>query len=226
EPRVVPAVAAAAGVARAAVAIRLLVSRGPTSIPRLSEVHIDLATVAFAIVVAALVAVACSIVPVLRIGRVHLSNALREGGRGGAAGRARQRVRSALVAGQIALALVALASSGLLLRTFQRLNAVKPGFQAEGLATFWVALPGARYPTDTTVVRFYSQLVERVRVLPGLKDVGISARIPFMANGWDQDPFYPEDDPVSYANKIPPLNFYTSTDAGYFRTMGIPLVAG
>jgi putative ABC transport system permease protein len=227
ESLVVTAVSAAAGVALAAVAIRLLVSMGPTSIPRLSEVHIDLATVAFAIVVAALVAVACSIVPVLRIGRVHLSNALREGGRGGTAGRARQRVRSALVAGQIALALVALASSGLLLRTFQRLNAVRPGFEPEGLATFWVALPYARYTSDTSAVRFYSQLLDRVRAVPGVRDVGLSSRLPFEQNGgWSKDPLYPEDDLATYANKIPPLNFYTTTDGGYFHAMGIPLIAG
>jgi predicted permease len=227
ESIVVTAVSAAAGVALAAVAIRLLVSMGPTSIPRLSEVHIDLATVAFAIVVSALVAVVCSIVPVLRIGRVHLSNALREGGRGGTAGRARQRVRSALVAGQIALALVALASSGLLLRTFERLNAVRPGFEPEGLATFWVALPYARYTSDTSVVRFYSQLLDRVRAVPGVRDVGLSSRLPFEQNGgWSKDPLYPEDDLATYANKIPPLNFYTTTDGGYFHVMGIPLIAG
>jgi putative ABC transport system permease protein len=227
ESIVVTAVSAAAGVALAAVAIRLLVSMGPTSIPRLSEVHIDLATVAFAIVVSALVAVVCSIVPVLRIGRVHLSNALREGGRGGTAGRARQRIRSALVAGQIALALVALASSGLLLRTFERLNAVRPGFEPEGLATFWVALPYARYTSDTSVVRFYSQLLDRVRAVPGVRDVGLSSRLPFEQNGgWSKDPLYPEDDLATYANKIPPLNFYTTTDGGYFHVMGIPLIAG
>jgi len=178
-------------------------------------------------VVSALVAVACSIVPVLRIGRVHLSNALREGGRGGTAGRARQRIRSALVAGQIALALVALASSGLLLRTFERLNAVRPGFEPEGLATFWVALPYARYTSDTSVVRFYSQLLDRVRAVPGVRDVGLSSRLPFEQNGgWSKDPLYPEDDLATYANKIPPLNFYTTTDGGYFHVMGIPLIAG
>ncbi|HEX5077287.1 MAG TPA: ABC transporter permease [Gemmatimonadaceae bacterium] len=227
ESLVVTVVSAAAGLALAAVAIRVLVSMGPTSIPRLAEVHIDLATVAFAIVVSALVAVACSIVPVLRIGRVHLSSALREGGRGGTAGRARQRVRSALVASQIALALVALASSGLLLRTFQRLNAVRPGFEPEGLATFWVALPYARYTSDTSAVRFYSQLLDRVRALPGVKDVAVTSRLPFEQNGgWSKDPLYPEDDLATYANKIPPLNFYTTTDGGYFRAMGIPLIAG
>jgi predicted permease len=192
----------------------------------LAEVHVDLATVGFAIVIAALVAFACSIVPAMRIGRVQLSNALREGGRGGTAGRARQRVRSALVAGQIALALVALASSGLLLRTFQRLNEVRPGFEPRGVVTFWVSLPFSRYEKDSSVVRFYSQLLDRVKALPGVKDAGLTSRVPFETNGWSQDPLYPEDDLQSYANKIPPLNFYTTTDGAYFRTMGIPLLAG
>lgn len=226
ESVVVTLVSAALGLALAAVAIRLLVTMGPQAIPRLAEVHIDVATVVFAIVISAFVAFICSIVPVLRIGRVDLSHALREGGRGGTAGRARQRIRSALVAGQIALALVALASSGLLLRTFQRLNAVRPGFEPQGLATFWVALPGARYPKDSSVVRFYAQLIDRVRALPGVNDAGLTSRIPFGPNGWNQNPFYPEDDLATYANKIPPLNFYTTIDGGYFHAMGIPLIAG
>ena len=226
ESVVVTAVSAAVAIVLAAAAIRLLVRLGPVDIPRLAEVRIDLATVGFAVVISTLVAVACSIVPAMRIGRVNLSNALREGGRGGTAGRARQRIRSALVAGQIALALVALASSGLLLRTFQRLNAVRPGFEPQGVATFWVSLPYARYPKDSSVVRFYSQLLDRVKGLPAVKDVGLTSRVPFETNGWSQDPLYPEDDLQTYANKIPPLTFYTTTDGAYFRTMGIPLVAG
>jgi predicted permease len=225
ESFVVTVLSAVAGLALATVAIRVLVAAGPINIPRLAEVRIDLATVAFAIVVSMLVATVCSIIPALRIGRVQLSNALREGGRGGTAGRARQRIRSALVAGQIALALVALASSGLLLRTFQRLNAVRPGFESDGRMTFWVSLPRARYASDTTVVRFYAQLVERVRGLPGVRDVGLTQRLPFKENGMNQDPLYPEGD-ESYRDKIPPLNFYTTTDGDYFKAMGIPLVAG
>jgi predicted permease len=225
ESFVVTAVSAVIGVAIAAAAIRLLVARGPAAIPRLAEVRIDPMTIVFAIVTSALVALVCSVAPTLRIGRVDLSNALREGGRGGTAGRARQRVRSALVAGQIALALVALASSGLLLRTFQRLNSVRPGFEAEGVATYWLALPYARYSSDTAVVRFYSQLLDRVRALPGVKDAGLTSRLPFETNGRNMDPVYPEGD-NSYEKKIPPLNFYTTVDGGYFRTMGIPLVAG
>ena len=225
ESMVVTAVSGALGLALAALAIRVLVRTGPAAVPRLAEVHVDLRVVAFAVVVCVLVAVLCSIVPAFRVGRVQLSNALREGGRGGTAGRARQRLRSTLVAGQIALALVALASSGLLLRTFQQLNAVRPGFDTKGVATFWMSLPGVRYPSDTTASRFYGQLVDRVRALPGVTEAGVSQRLPLVGNGMSQDPFYPEGDD-SYASKIPPLQLYTTTDAGYFRAMGIPLLAG
>jgi predicted permease len=74
-------------------------------------------------------------------------------------------------------------------------------------------------------VRFYTQLLDRVKSLPGVEDVGIASRLPFLENGSSRDPFYPEGDD-SYANKVPPLNFYITTDGGYFRTMNIPLVAG
>ena len=226
ESIVVTAVSGVVALALATLAIRVLVRAGPAAVPRLAEVHVDLGVVAFAFVVSAIVAGVCSIVPALRVGRVNLSNALREGGRGGTAGRARQRVRSALVAGQIALALVALASSGLLLRTFQRLNAVRPGFDAERLATFWVSLPGSRYPSDTTASRFYAQLLDRVRSLPGVTDAGVTQRLPLLTTGMmSQNPFYPEGD-ASYESKIPPLQLYTTTDGGYFKTMGIPLLAG
>ena len=90
-----------------------------------------------------------------------------------------------------------------------------------------MALPYARYTSDTSVVRFYSQLLDRVRAVPGVRDVGLSSRLPFEQNGgWSKDPLYPEDDLATYANKIPPLNFYTTTDGGYFHVMGIPLIAG
>lgn len=225
ESAVITTGAGAVGLGLAAFAIRTLVSMGPSEIPRLAEVRIDPATVVFAAAISALVAVVCSIIPALRLGRVHLANALREGGRGGTASRARQRVRSTLVAAQIAFALVALAGSGLLIRTFQRLNAVRPGFDPENAATFWLSLPSARYPNDTVVVRFYARLLDGVRILPGVRAVGMASRLPLTLNGMNQNPFYPEDDP-SYATRIPPLQIFTTTDGGYFRAMGIPLIAG
>jgi len=225
ESAVITAIAGAAGVGVAAMAIRVLVSVGPAEIPRLSEVSVDFATIVFAVVVSVLVAALCSVIPALRLGRLRLSNALREGGRSGTAGRVQQRVRSTLVAAQIALALVALAGSGLLLRTFFQLNAVRPGFSPERVSTQWVSLPRMRYPNDTAVVQFYARLLDRVRALPGVQTAAITSRLPLEGRGMNQNPFYPEGD-HSYDKKIPPLQIFTTTDGDYFRAMGIPLIAG
>ena len=219
----VAAVAAVLGLAAAAVALRFLVTAGPAGIPRLAEVRIDAWTVLFTFAVALLVAAACSFLPALRIRRGGL--ALREGGRSGTAGRTQRRVRGGLVAGQIALALVVLAGSGLLMRTFRRLNAVHPGFNPEHVSTFWISLPAASYKSQAAVVGFYSRLVERVAALPGVQVVGLTSRLPLEPHGANQNPLYPEDDP-SYATKLPPLQLFTATNGDYFRSMGIPILAG
>src|SRR5436190_3870378 len=225
ESALLSTIAAVLGLGLAWAAVRILVSSTSVQIPRLAEVSIDPATVGLAILGAVLVALVCSAVPALRIGRVHLSKALREGGRSGTASRAQHRIRGAMVAVQIALALVVLAGSGLLLRTFQRLTAVKPGFNPDNVVTFWVSPARARYASDSALVRFYVDFVDRARVLPGVREVGIASRIPFADHGMNQNPVFPENDP-EYATKIPPLGLFTTTDGGYFKAMGIPLVAG
>lgn len=225
ESVVLAGLGAVIGLGIAWVAVRALVSAGPAGIPRLAELGIDSATVVFTAVVALAVALGCTAIPVLRLGRADLTKSLREGGRSGTAGRVRQRVRGVLVAAQMAMALVVLAGSGLLLRTFERLNGIKPGFNPEHVATFWMSLPAARYPSETSEVRFYSQLTDRVAKLPGVQVAGLSSRIPLDDKGGNWDPYYPENDP-SYANKLPPLEIFTTTNGDYFRAMQIPLIAG
>jgi len=225
ESVVLAGVAAVLGLGVAWAAVRALVALGPADLPRLSELGIDAATVAFTVALTFVVALVCSIIPALRIGRVDLSNALREGGRTGTAGRTRHRVRGALVAAQIALALVVLAGSGLLLRTFQRLNAVRPGFDPERVATLWISTPAARYAGDSSYVRFYARLLAGARELPGVQSVGLTSRLPLDNRNMNKNPFYPEGD-ASYEQKIPPLQIYTTVDGGYFDAMRIPLVAG
>ena len=132
EAGVLAAVSALMSIAVAMVATRLLVSAGPSGIPRLAEVHVDATVAAFTIVVAALVALACSAFPAIRFVRGNPLAGLRDGGRGGTVGGRRQRTRGSLVVAQVALALVVLAASGLLLRSYQRLHAVRPGFDADG----------------------------------------------------------------------------------------------
>jgi len=213
------------GLGLAVVATRLLVSSGPSGIPRLAEVGVNGGVVAFTFGVAALVALACSAFPAIRFLRGDPLSGLRDGGRGGTAGGRRQRTRSALVIAQVAFALVVLAASGLLLRSFQRLHAVHPGFNPDGVATLWLAVPSLRYPGDSNVVRFYTELTNRVAQLPGVRNVGITSRLPLGLEGQNQNPFYVEGD-AQYKTKIPPLEIYQTVDSGYFRAMGIPLIAG
>lgn len=151
--------------------------------------------------------------------------ALRDGGRSGTAGRMQRRVRGGLVAAQIAFALVVLAGSGLLMRTFEHLNSVRPGFDADHVSTFWVSLPSTRYKSDTSVVRFYARLVERIAALPGVGTVGLTSRLPLEVHGINQNPLYPEND-ASYATTLPPLQLFTAVNAEYFKAMKIPLLAG
>ena len=225
EAAIVATLAALGGLAVAWGAVRALVASSPADIPRLTEVGVNVWTILFTLVVAAFVAVVCSVVPALRIGRSKLSVALREGGRSGTAGKAQHRLRGTMVALQIALALVVLAGSGLLLRTFQQLHAVRPGFDATNVATFWISPPQARYAGDSALVRFYSRLTSDVAELPGVQSVGVSSRLPLLENGMNQNPFYVEGD-VSAMTKVPPLQIYATVDDGYFPTMRIPLIAG
>jgi len=224
EAALVTAVATVLGFAIAVAAVRSLVATGPAGIPRLAEVRIDATAVLFTILVAAFVAAACSLLPAIRVVRSR-PLALRDGGRNGTPGRMQQRVRGGLVAAQIALALVVLAGAGLLLRTFERLNSVRPGFDPEHLSTLWISLPSVRYKSDTSVVRFYARLIDRVAALPGVGTVGLTSRLPLEAHGINENPLYPEDD-ASYATKLPPLQLFTAVTGDYFKAMGIPLLAG
>ena len=223
ESVVFASVAGLLGLALAWAVVRMLVIRGPAGIPRLAEIGIDSAAVVFAVAITALAIVACGIIPAVRIGRGTL--AFREAPRGGTAGRRQHRVRGALVAAQIALGLVVLAGSGLLLRTFETLRAVRPGFDPDHVVTLWVSLPRPRYKTDTSLVHFYSTLLDRVAPLPGVKSAGLTSRLPFETRGMNPNPLYPEDAP-SYATKLPPLQIFTTVGGDYFRAMGIPLLMG
>jgi putative ABC transport system permease protein len=207
------------------VAIRALVSAGPSQIPRLAEVHVGIASIAFAIVAGLLAALASSAIPTLRFMRADLLAGLRDGGRGGTVGGKRQRARGVLVAVQVAFALVVLAASGLLLRSFERLRAVRPGFDPAGVATLWFSLPSQRYVSDTSIVQFLSRVVDGAAQLPSVRSAGFASWLPLENNGGNHDPVYVEGEATS-AKKIPALSSYVSTNAGYFATLGIPLLAG
>ena len=226
ESALLAAVSMLAGLGVASVGVHALVSAGPSQLPRLAEVRVDAAAVAFAAVAGLLAALACGAIPAVRFLRADPAAGLREGGgRWGTASDHRQRARATLVAAQVAFALVVLAVSALLLRSVERLRAVRPGFDANGVATLWLSLPAERYATDTAVVQFYARLMRQVSALPGVTAAGLASHIPLTSHGTDVDPVFVEG-AETIDQKIPPLELYVTADSGYFRAMGIPIVAG
>jgi predicted permease len=215
--------AALIGLACAWLAVHALLTYGPSDVPRLAEIAIDWRVVWFAASITVLAAIACTTIPALRIYAGGV--VLREGARGGTSGRRQQQLRNALVTGQIALGILMLSASGLLLRSFQALHAVRPGFVADHVATFWVSLPRPRYARNADVMRFYATLLERVRGVPGVRSAGVTSRVPLVNRGVNPNPLYPESAP-EWNTKLPPLQIFTSIGGEYLESLGIPLLAG
>lgn len=213
----------AAGAAACAAAwggVRALVAFGPANVPRLAELRVGLTTIVFVAAVCGVSTIICTITPALRIQQGTLSINLRDGGRSDTAGVSRQRVRTTIVALQIALAFVVLAASALLLRTFQRLHNERPGFDASNVLTIWTQLPFARYRHDTSAVLFYARLTAAARQLPTVRAAGLTTRLPLGDGETRQQSFQLSDEGRDVSL---PVNVI---DDGYFATMGIPLLAG
>jgi putative ABC transport system permease protein len=212
------------GVALAAVAVRIGVSRLPETLPRLDEISLDWQVVAFAMVLAALTGLVCGLAPAFAALRTSVNDTLKEGGRTGTADGAHARLRSALVIGEIAIALVLLVGSGLLLRSFEKMRAVDLGFRPDHVLAASYSLPKQQYPTQSWVDRFNEELIRRLRQLPGVNSVGLTSFLPaggsqgnstFIAEGYV---------PPKGAN----LNLATpiQIQGDYMQAMGTPLLAG
>jgi predicted permease len=211
------------GLLLAILAVRWVVAWGPRTIPRLHEVGIHPPVVLFAAAVAAVTAIAFSVVPLLRP-RVGTAATIADGGRGATGSRRRVRARDALVISQISLALILLVGAALMVRTFSNLRAVERGFEADGALVFQVGLPQALYPDRTQAYRFQQRIIERMSELPGVAVVGAGACIPF-DNCRRQTPVYAEY--VSFdPNETPPSVDVRGATEGYFDALGIPLVEG
>jgi predicted permease len=214
----------AAGLGLAWAGIRLLVTLSPRGLPRLDEIAIDPSVVLFTLGVSIAAALAFSILPVIKLGGPQLLGALREGGRG-AVGRGRNVTRNALVAVQIALALVLMIASGLMIRSFQALRSVDPGFREPAeVQTLRLAIPEAEVEEPERVVQLHEELRRRLAALPGVESVALTTSITM--DGWDSnDPIFFEDFPPP-ADQIPPLRRFKWVSPGYLETMRQPLVAG
>jgi len=214
----------ALGLALARGSVALVARLGPASIPRLTQATVDGRLFLFAFAVSVLTGILFGMAPAIQGSRANLNAALTEAGRGGTAGRAARRLRSALVVAEIALALLVLIGAGLLMRSFSRLRHIDPGFQPRGLLTLRIPMGGGRNNAIDRRVAFFGQVTDRVAALPGVRSVGAVSELPLAGLGlgsmfWiDGRPLPPpEQRPVAMTRGVTP---------GYFHTIGIPLIAG
>jgi putative ABC transport system permease protein len=191
-------------------------------VPRLDQVTLDLTVVGFTMALSLGTGVLFGLVPAL-IASSYASDALREGGRHGGSPRAK-RALGALVVAEVALSLVLLAGAGLLIRSFVRLQNIDPGFRAEGVFTARVSAPAARYPTSEDSARFFSNTLARIRQVPGVQSAAGISFLPLAGPGMGTS-FYRTDQPVPSDGERPVTEVRPVTP-DYFRTMGVPHLAG
>jgi putative ABC transport system permease protein len=205
---------------------RALVAISPRDLVNLEGFSINVTVLAWTMAVSLLTGIIFGLAPALEATRLNLNDVLKEGGKGagGQSSRSR-RLRSALVVGEVALALVLLASAGLMVRSFAHLRKVDTGFNADNVLTMVVRLPAGKYREDYQVVGFFRQVIERIRALPGVRSVGMVNYLPFYGGLGASSAFTIEGRPAQ-----PPGQWITTdvrvADPGYFDVMGIPLLRG
>ena len=223
ESIVLSLISGALGLAIAQAALTSLLALAPGNLPRAGNIAIDGRAVAVTLVLAILTGVVFGLVPAVHAlpGRLH--DSLKRTTRGTSEGAGQQRLRSILVAGQVAVALVLLAGAGLLMRSFFRLLDVSPGFDADNVLTLRVNLADSKEASEQPAA-FANRVVEQIAGLPGVQAVAVSSRLPFLET--DQTlPFSVVGRPPLAESDRPVANHY-SIGPDYFRAMGIPLLRG
>lgn len=214
-----------AGVGLAHLGIRLLIYLAPENLPRLNEITIDTTVMMFTLGVSVVVGLLFGLLPVLRTGGTHLVSELKEGGRGGGEGRERHRLRNLFAVSQVALAAVLLIGSGLMVRSFQALREVRPGFERpDEVLTVRVSIPEAEIEDEEAVARAHEAIINQLSRIPGVVSVGGASSM-MMGRGQNNNPIEVEGFPVS-ETEIPPIRRYKWVAPDYFSTMGNPLMAG
>lgn len=210
------------GVVAAYWTLRAVVTLGAEQIPRAGEIGLDLWALGFAVVVSLLTGVAIGLLPAVQASAVDLQEALKEASRGSTGGSGR-RLRAGLLVAEVALSLVLLIAAGLLVTSFARLQAVQPGFTADGVFTAQLALPPQRY-AGAALVNFYTRFYQRLQSVPSSRAVALTDNVP-LAGGVTPAPVAVVGRPIPPLAEQPQANRHLVTPR-YFETLNIPLRAG
>jgi putative ABC transport system permease protein len=196
----------------------------PEDFPRLQDVSLDWRVLGFTSVVSMLTGIMCGLAPALRASKPNLHDALKESGRSTTGGVRRARLRGALVVTEIALSLVLLVGAGLLIKSFQRLSDVKPGFDADPVLSAAVSRPEVAEGEEQKQAEFFRQALERTAQQPGVESVAVVLPLPFSGSDINSS-FEVEGRPPAAPGETDNLElFLISPD--YFRVMSIPLHKG
>jgi putative ABC transport system permease protein len=212
----------AVGLALAWGAVRLLVSTGPATLPRLGEIRLDGFAVAYTFLLSVVSAVAFGAIPLWH--GAPLASTLNEGGRGNTTSRGRHRARRFLMGAQVAMALILLIASGLMVRSFQKLRDVDPGFNPGSTLVFNVALPAAAYPSRASAVAVHRQLIDRLSAIPGVSAASASTCLPLSGGCFGNTMLVRGR--AQLPNATPPPVVFRAVAGDYFETMGIRVVRG
>jgi putative ABC transport system permease protein len=211
---------AALGLGLARAGVRILNAAYPNGLPRVADVGLDPTVLAFTMLLCVLTGVAFGFVPMLQLSAA--GRLLKDAGTRSSTNA--RRVRGALVAGEVAIAVVLVVGAGLMVRTVLNLMNVDAGFDRSRLVTFGVALPSATYSTFDRQAEVYHRLIDRLGALPGVDNVSIASGLPphRQANGFGTD----VEDHAPGPDGLAAVNYYQTVTPGYFEAMRIPIVRG
>jgi predicted permease len=215
----------AVGLLLARLGISALKSMGPGNLPRLDQITIDGSVLLFAFVLSLMTSLLFGVVPAFKGTGLGLADTLKAGGARGFS-QAKSRFRSALVVAQVSLSLMLLIASGLLIRSYSQLNEVDPGFPEEGILGAELQLPDWKYESPEESGQTWELLYDRVGALPGVISVGSIDQPPIRSGGTYNTIYRTDNPPASAAERAEMSGQRRIASAGYFETMGIPLLSG
>jgi predicted permease len=213
------------GVGLAWVGVHLLLAIGPGQLPRLDEIALNRSAISFAVLLAILSSLFLGLIPALKYVRPQLADSLRSGGRSATISRERHYARNVLVAAQVALALVLICGAGLMIRTFQAIHSVQPGFtDASHLQTMRISIPDSLVPNPKEAIRVQNTIADKLAAIPGVNAAAFGSEMPmeFFGSGWDE--MFAEN--ITDPNSAPPMRLFKSASPGFFSAAGTRILAG
>jgi putative ABC transport system permease protein len=197
----------------------------PPNVSRFQETNIDGFVLVTTSIISVLAGLLVGVWPALRVSNTaSMAAELHDEGARGSSGAQRQRARAILVIAQVALAVLLLAAAGLTLKSFWRSQQVPLGFNPRGVLTMSIALPPSRYDSPEKIVRFYDQLVEKLRRLPGVSAAAICNNEPFDHHEWDSSFHITGTPPDPHGQE--PISEMAIVSPDYFRTLGMAMLRG